>query len=119
MFSLRPILLTCGLALAAAAVCANEQAAASEGPSFDDKVAACAACHGENGAKPIMPEYPIIAGQHADYIANALRGYRDGRRNNVIMASQITALQLSDADIDRLGLHFSQQASPLTVLKMR
>lgn len=119
MFSLRPILLTCGLALASAPVFANEQQAANDGPSFDDKVAACAACHGENGAKPIMPEYPIIGGQHADYISTALRAYRDGRRNNAIMAAQITALQLSDAEIDRLGEHFSQQASPLAVLKAR
>jgi len=119
MFSLRSILLICGLALTAAPVIANEETAATEGPSFDDKVAACAACHGENGAKPIMPEYPIIAGQHADYIATALRAYRDGRRNNAIMAAQITALQLSDTEIDRLGQHFSEQASPLTVLKMR
>lgn len=119
MNPLRSILLACGLTLATAPVLAADEVAATDGPSFDDKVAACAACHGENGAKPIMPEYPIIAGQHADYLSNALRAYRDGRRNNAIMAAQITALQLSDAEIDRLGLHFSQQASPLAVLKAR
>lgn len=116
MISLRPTILAAGLALAAPAMAAEEAAA---GPSFDQKLAACAACHGENGAKPIMAEYPIIAGQHADYLAAALRAYRDGRRNNAVMAAQLQALQLTDSDIDRLADHFSVQASPLAVSKVR
>lgn len=116
MTSLRPIILAAGFALAAPAMAADE---AAEGPSFDQKLAACAACHGENGAKPIMAEYPIIAGQYPDYLAAALRAYRDGRRNNAVMASQLQALQLTDSDIDRLAEHFSRQASPLAVLKAR
>ena len=116
MISLRPIILAASLALAAPTMAAET---AAEGPSFDQKLAACAACHGENGAKPIMAEYPIIAGQYADYLATALRAYRDGRRNNVVMASQLQALQLTDSDIDRLADHFSKQASPLAVPKAR
>ncbi|MBM4226176.1 MAG: c-type cytochrome [Gammaproteobacteria bacterium] len=116
MISLRPIVLAAGLALSVPALATGE---AAEGPAFDQKLAACAACHGENGAKPIMAEYPIIAGQYADYLASALRAYRDGRRNNAVMASQLLALQLSDSDIDRLADHFSKQASPLAVLKAR
>ncbi|MGD9603980.1 MAG: cytochrome c [Gammaproteobacteria bacterium] len=114
--TLRPFLLACGVALASGATWANEPAAATDGPSFDDKLAACAACHGENGAKPIMPEYPILAGQHADYLAASLRHYRDGRRNNPIMASQLQALQLTDAEIERLAAHFAAQQSGLTSL---
>jgi len=36
---------------------------------------ACAACHGANLNKPVSPEYPKLAGQHADYIYWALRQY--------------------------------------------
>lgn len=116
MTSLRPFLLACGLAVASSAVLANEEATADTGLPFEQKLAACAACHGENGAKPIMPEYPILAGQHADYLAAALRNYRDGRRNNPIMSSQLQALQLTDADIDQLAAHFAAQKSGLASL---
>ena len=117
MISLRTIFFACGLVLATDAVSANEEAAAENGLPFEAKLVACTACHGENGAKPILPEYPILAGQHADYLARALRDYRDGHRNNVIMAAQLQALRLTDADIDRLAAHFSVQASPLSSLK--
>ncbi|MBK8455442.1 MAG: c-type cytochrome [Thiofilum sp.] len=28
---------------------------------------ACITCHGENGSKPLIPAYPKLAGQNADY----------------------------------------------------
>ncbi len=117
MTSLRLIFVTCGLLLAAGSALANEEEAAADTLPFEDKLASCTACHGENGAKPIMPEYPILAGQHPDFLAHALRDYRDGRRNNPIMAAQVQALELTDADIDRLAAHFAAQASGLSALK--
>ncbi len=117
MTLLRPLLLACGMALVSGAVCAEGASPASDGLPFESKLAACTACHGENGAKPIMPEYPILAGQHADYIAHALRDYRMGRRNNPIMGAQVQALKLTDADIDRLAAHFAAQISHLSALK--
>lgn len=116
MISLRPLVIAAALVFIATPALATEEAAA-DGPSFDNKLAACSACHGENGAKPLLPEYPILAGQHADYLATALRAYRDGRRNHPVMAAQIQALQLTDTDIDHLAEHFSHQASPLRALK--
>lgn len=96
-------------------VTSAEEAAedASSGASFDDKVAACTACHGENGAAPILPEYPILAGQYESYLANALRQYRDGQRTNQIMALQLQVLELSDSDIKRLAAYFAAKPSPL------
>lgn len=117
MRPLRPICVALGLALVASTVGANEPEPAADAIPFSDKLAACGACHGENGAKPILPEYPILAGQHADYLANSLRGYRDGRRNNAIMASQTQALQLTDDDIEQLAAYFAAQASPLASLR--
>ena len=93
---------------------ANE--AAADPAAFEQKKAACGACHGEKGDKPLAAEYPIIAGQHADYIAAALRHYRDGRRNHPIMSAQVQALQLTESDIVGLADYFSKQASPLKTL---
>ncbi|CAG4886796.1 c-type cytochrome [Paraburkholderia gardini] len=62
----------------------------------------CAACHGVNLNKPVSPEYPKLAGQHADYIYWALRQYQMGTdnphlgRNNAIMKAQVQSLSQSD-----------------------
>ena len=50
----------------------------------------CASCHGENFNKPIDPSYPKLAGQHADYLYQALKAYQTDKnpqvgRNNAIM----------------------------------
>ncbi|MEM7466920.1 MAG: cytochrome c [Pseudomonadota bacterium] len=74
--------------------------------SFEEKLASCGACHGENGDKPLAPEYPILAGQYPDYIAQALRQYKSGHRTNPIMAQQVELLELTDADMVRLGKYF-------------
>lgn len=79
------------------------------GMSFDDKLAACAACHGENGDKPLAPDYPVLAGQYEDYLAEALRNYRSGRRQHPIMNMQMEVLEISDADIEQLARHFSSR----------
>ena len=54
-----------------------------------------------------MDEYPNIAGQHADYIAQALNDYRLGKRKNPIM--QPFAQQLTQDDIQALAEYFSAQ----------
>lgn len=73
----------------------------------------CAACHGENGDKPLQPEYPVIAGQHADYLAKALRDYKSGARKNAIMNAQ--AQSLSGKDINDLSAWFASRQGPLHV----
>ena len=55
---------------------------------------ACASCHGANFSKPINEAYPKLAGQHADYLAVALRAYSvQGNpqvgRGNAIMSGQV------------------------------
>jgi len=105
------------LALTAAAGTALATEEAASGGDFKQKLTACGACHGEKGDKPLAPEYPILAGQKADYLSAALRHYRDGRRNNPIMGAQVQALRLTEDDIVRLGEYFAQQSSPLATLK--
>lgn len=105
------------LVLCAAAGTANANEEGGSDAAFQQKLAACGACHGEKGDKPLAPDYPILAGQRADYLAAALRHYRDGRRSNPIMGAQVQALQLTEDDIVKLGLYFSQQSSPLATLQ--
>ena len=67
----------------------------------------CAACHGENGtatAKGI----PHLAGQDRDYLAAALRQYRDGERQ--ASAMRAAAGSLSDSEIAALADWYTAQA---------
>ncbi len=76
---------------------------------------ACAACHGENGLgvdAPLTPKPPVLAGQHADYLEQALIAYRNGRRQNVIMDG-MAKLLVTDADIKIVAAYFAAQPSPL------
>ena len=60
-------------------------------------VPACAGCHAPDGAG-IPGKYPRIAGQHPDYIAEQLRLFRSGDRNNSTEMFEI-ADRMSDRDI--------------------
>jgi cytochrome c553 len=66
----------------------------------------CIACHGTDGIG-ILPEYPNLAGQHADYIQVALKAYRSGQRKNAVMGGMAAAL--TDADIRDLAQYYSSQ----------
>lgn len=97
------------LTLLIAGPAAAEDEVDDSGLSYEDKLASCAACHGENGDKPLAPDYPVLAGQYADYLEAALKAYRSGRRQHVIMNMQVDTLELTDSDIARLAAHFSRQ----------
>lgn len=81
--------------------------------------AACVACHGDTGLgvdAPLAPKPPILAGQHEDYLEQALRAYRNGRRKNIIMSGM--AQSLKEEDINVVAAYFAAQASPLAVAKV-
>jgi cytochrome c553 len=71
------------------------------------KAEPCKACHGEAGIST-SPDFPKLAGQHADYLYTALRHYKLGKRKNPIMAGQVATL--SDADMRNLAAYFSGQS---------
>jgi cytochrome c553 len=80
------------------------------------QVAACVACHGGNGLgvdAPLDPKPPVLAGQHGDYLEQALIQYRNGRRQNVVMRG-MAQLLTTDADVRIAAEYFADQASPLT-----
>jgi cytochrome c553 len=72
----------------------------------------CVACHGPDGVG-ILPDYPTLAGQHYDYIEQALKAYRAGKRQNAIMNGM--AASLKDEDVHALAEYFSQQSPSLWV----
>ncbi len=72
----------------------------------------CAACHGVDGNSADVNN-PRLAGQHADYLAKALRDYKSGERNNAIMKGFAAAL--SKKDIENLAAYFASQKSALSV----
>lgn len=83
---------------------------AGDAAAGKEKSASCAACHGADGIAT-APNFPTLAGQYESYLVNSLRSYRDGSRENAIMAGFATGL--SDEDIDDLAAWFASQSGPL------
>lgn len=75
---------------------------------------ACVACHGADGVA-LLPIYPNLAGQHSDYIEQALHEYRAGSRRNPIMST--FAGQLKEEDIREIAQYFSRQEPGLATAK--
>jgi cytochrome c553 len=66
-------------------------------------VAACASCHGPNGAG--MPaQFPRVSGQHAQYTSDQLKAFRAGTRaNDPNRMMRVVALKLTDREIDAVA----------------
>lgn len=81
---------------------------------------ACASCHGKDLSSPIDPSYPKLAGQHADYVAQALKEYQRGAegpngRSHAIMSAQ--AKPLSHADIVNVAAYIQSLPGSLVLKK--
>jgi cytochrome c553 len=84
------------------------------------QAAPCAACHGENGLgvdAPMTPKPPVLAGQHVDYLEQALTNYHNGRRKNVVMGGMAQLLK-TEEDIKVVAAYFASQPSPLETAKI-
>jgi cytochrome c553 len=73
---------------------------------------ACINCHGEKGQglEPKISAFPIIGGQHKDYIRQQLINFREGSRTNSPngMMNKM-ASSLTDSQIEALAEYISQQ----------
>lgn len=67
------------------------------------RAATCFACHGEDGVSKI-PGTPHLAGQDRVYLEKALKGYRDGTRQDPTMTAM--SKPLSDRDITNIAAYF-------------
>jgi cytochrome c553 len=100
--------IACGLTFAMAA-----SAETIPPEKVKEKAATCAACHGPDGnaGTEAQAQYPRLAGQYHDYLAQALHEYKTGARKNAIMAGMVAPL--SDAEIDALSRYFGAMPSKL------
>ena len=102
---IRIILIAFGLCMPLSALSAGNADAGAK------KAETCKACHGEAGAKPIQSDYPVLAGQHYDYLVSALNQYKSGKRKNASMNAFAAALKPDD--IRDLAAYFASQKSQL------
>lgn len=111
--AIRGLMLVCALALFGASSAAEDSATTSpflkgDAKAGEAKAAVCAACHGPKGISAI-PAWPKLAGQGAPYTYAQLKHFKDGSRNNAVMAAQVAAL--SDQDMQDLAAYFAAQTS--------
>ncbi len=67
--------------------------------------AACSACHGSAGMST-SPTFPNLAGQHADFLVDALKAFKSGVRKNDMMSPM--AAGLNEADMRNVAAYFSR-----------
>lgn len=101
------IAVTAALGLVAAWVAAEEEDKYAE---VRAQIQSCVACHGEAGANPILPEYPILAGQHMYYLYLQLKDIKAKRRDNAIMYPIANALEKDQMKL--IATYFSEQEWP-------
>jgi cytochrome c553 len=80
--------------------------AAGDAAAGKKKAAVCAACHGADG-NSLSDAFPKLAGQHESYIVKQLMDFKQGNRNNALMAPMVA--NLSDQDMADLGAYFASQ----------
>lgn len=81
----------------------------------------CASCHGAGLNAPILPVYPKLAGQYADYLYYALKAYKVGNgnaqfgRNNAVMGSQVQ--NFTDADLQDMAAYIASLPGNFVIKK--
>ncbi|MDG2252740.1 MAG: c-type cytochrome [Methylophilaceae bacterium] len=74
----------------------------------------CIACHAIDGNSSISMN-PKLAGQHSAYITKQLMNFKNGTRENAVMAGIVASL--TEDDMKNLGLYFSMQSLKLSSAK--
>jgi cytochrome c553 len=100
------------LALAALVMFGAVGTASAAGNAADGKMKsmACAACHGADG-NSMIPTFPKLAGQHAEFTAKQLADFKSGARTDPTMSGM--AAPLSEQDIADLAAYFSSNAGSI------
>lgn len=98
------------MAALAAFACSPAQGA-GDPEAGKQKSVVCQACHGTDGNGIGDGQYPLLAGQYADYLLFALRSYKVGTRQNAIMSGFVSTL--SEQDMEDLAAFYASQKGPL------
>ncbi len=75
------------------------------GAEVETLVIACGACHGQDGATGIAPDYPSIAGQNERYLLTQLRMIKSGERPAPLMSGQLD--MVSDDDLAAMAAYYA------------
>jgi cytochrome c len=96
------------MSLIAAALVASPAIAALDGAKlYAEKT--CNACHGPKGDKPLMPDYPKIAGQNAKYLEQQMKDIKSGARNNGQTAAMKGVMHLvNDEEIKAISEYLAK-----------
>ena len=96
------------IAFVALAAFASASAMAADGAKlFAEKT--CTACHGKDGKKTLMPDYPKIAGQNKAYIEKQMKDIKSGVRANGNSAAMKGVMEIvNDEEIKALAEFVSQ-----------
>ena len=90
-----------------ALVAVGAQAAPDGAKLYSEKT--CNACHGPKGDKPLMPNYPKIAGQNAAYAEQQMKDIKSGARSNGQTAAMKGVMHLvNDEEIKALADYLSK-----------
>ena len=103
------------MTLIATALVAGSAVAAPDGAKlYTEKT--CNACHGPKGDKPLMPNYPKIAGQNAAYAEQQMKDIKSGARNNGQTAAMKGVMHLvNDEEIKVLSEYLAKlMGKPVT-----
>jgi len=97
------------------AMCISPSYAAGDIAKGEALSQTCLGCHGVPGLRNPSPVYrvPMIGGQHASFIENALKAYKNKERSHPTMRAQ--AASLSDEDITNIAAYFEslkQESKP-------
>ena len=102
-----------GVALLSA-LCSVQALAGGDPAAGKEKSAVCAGCHGVDGNSSVGAN-PRLAGQYESYLYHALKDYKEGRRESLLMAGMVA--NLTDEDLKDLAAYFAnQEGSVLQVL---
>ncbi len=100
----RPLIL---VALSLSAGLAPALAHAAGDPERGRNIAAaCSACHGPDGSSP-SPTFPVLGGQHQEYLVQALLAYQAGTRADSIMGGAVQTL--SRQQLEDVAAYFAAQ----------
>jgi cytochrome c553 len=100
---------THALALSLLALTVTPLHAAGDKEAGKDKAIPCQICHGKGG-RSTNPLYPVLAGQHAQYIVKQLKAFQSGSRKDPIMNGM--AAPLTETDMEDLGAFFQSNRNP-------
>jgi cytochrome c553 len=100
------------LSLFLATICQSGAAQPSQGPpdTMEERVRACASCHGEKGQGVNNVNFPRLAGKPAGYLYNQLVAFREGRRKYAPM--NFLLAYLPDEFLEKMAKYYADLRVP-------